>query len=900
MKSPESPTTVRPRRTSPQSRRPASVRTADPDLAARQTPPIAEVAAAVGELGNLDGQVTTAAELIPARRRRFLPRRPDVVAVGILLALTGAVSWNQLWRQHALADLDIMTFYLPWYSFLGQHLRHFDIPGWNPHQFIGTPFAGDPQSGWMYVPAMFFFALMPAVVAYQTFIIFHLVFAGLSAYVFARIIGMGAIAALVVATAFEFGPFVRHISCCTIHVQLATWIPLALIGVELALRVRSGTGRSLAWCLIGFAISQMLAGWIGQGAYNGLLTVGTYMAYRTLLSPPPGFRAAWRRRFLHLAVDGAAVLAIGFGLGAAGLLPRLDIVNRTNVAGGAYDGIAVSYYRGWYFPMLLARSISFDNGLYRYYLGGATLALVLLAPIVARRRFATSYFAGFTLVVLALTLKHTPVHAFFYLLPRYRVLHEHVPSRVLAVLWIGPAVLAGAAVQALPGWFRRPRSWWVAAVPIVAFGAAVSKVKSADEHVSWPTTVAVALVSLLLGAGALLSTARLRLRVPRLARLANLVPALLLALVLFDPTGLTLAWSLIDQRGSPIPAIVVPQDVATAAIPVNGGDTDLRGAGEFLQRQVGGGAPPFRYFGYDESLLHGGRGNPSTYRELFGLPEVQALLVNARAMRLGLYDVQGYNPVQLSQYVKYLRALNGKGQNYHDAQILSSGLFSPLLNILNARYIIIPSETPAGRPRPDLLALTATYREVFRNAEVRVLQNDDAYPRAWIVHNAQQVDPERSLAEVRAGTVDFRRTAILDTTPPALAQPTDPGADAVTYTTYEADRVALTTRTTAAGLVVLSEAYDPGWSAFVDGKPAPVYAADSILRAVAVPAGEHHVELRYAPRSLRLGVAISAVSSLVVVGMIGAAGWWHWTSGRIAPFAVPAEDNDVATDDPHA
>ena len=56
---------------------------------------------------------------------------------------------------------DTITQYYPWYSYLGERLRSGDIPAWNPHQFSGAPFAGDPLSGWTYLPAMILFTILP-------------------------------------------------------------------------------------------------------------------------------------------------------------------------------------------------------------------------------------------------------------------------------------------------------------------------------------------------------------------------------------------------------------------------------------------------------------------------------------------------------------------------------------------------------------------------------------------------------------------------------------------------------------------------------------------------------------------------------------------------------------------
>jgi hypothetical protein len=233
-------------------------------------------------------------------------------------------------------------------------------------------------------------------------------------------------------------------------------------------------------------------------------------------------------------------------------------------------------------------------------------------------------------------------------------------------------------------------------------------------------------------------------------------------------------------------------------------------------------------------------------------------------MRLELQDVQGYNPVQLQRYVEFIRAVNNVRQDYHDANIHPGGLRSPLLNLLNVRYVVIPHTLPAARPRPDLLYLLNTTTEVFRNRRIRVLRNDAALPRAWIVHDALRVERGEALDLINLGSVDPAVTALLEVEPPPLRQPADPAADAATVTDYEADRMRLATHTDADGLLVLSEVYDPGWRAYVDGERVPVYVADHVLRAVPLPAGEHVVELRYEPTSLRLGLWITAAAFLVM------------------------------------
>jgi len=46
-------------------------------------------------------------------------------------------------------------------------------------------------------------------------------------------------------------------------------------------------------------------------------------------------------------------------------------------------------------------------------------------------------------------------------------------------------------------------------------------------------------------------------------------------------------------------------------------------------------------------------------------------------------------------------------------------------------------------------------------------------------------------------------------------------------------------------LAAFVEQYDPGWSALVDGKAAPLLRANLLMRAVPLPAGSHRIELQY-------------------------------------------------------
>ncbi len=762
---------------------------------------------------------------------------PDGVGVLAFLAFT-ALATRHLLRDGTMVGIDSALQFYPRFFLLGERLRAGDVPGWNPHQFAGTPFAADPESGWMYLPAMLLFTVLPLATAARAFVVAHFLLAGLATYALARVLGMTMPGALVAATAYAFSGFFYHRSaCCTVHVQVAAWLPLTLLGVELALRSRTWLSRAGWWGATGLAVSQILAAWLGQGSYYALVTLGGYLTYRTLLDPP-GAAPRFRHRVAALALHGAAVLLFGFGLAAASVLPQLEFNALSNLAGGYRGPDAV--VGGWELKRELAGRLLGETG---WYAGGAAAALAVVAPLLARRRFATPYFAALVVGALVAAGKETtPLQATLYrLLQRFEDLHRHWPDRVLLVFYLGTALLAGATVSSLACWRRRPTlAVFAALLPAVATLLLLNH----GVVVPPPTVNAVVLAGLLAAAYSVLPGRRTGWAV--LAALAVAVFADLLA------TGHRVV---ARDHGH-----FFKLDLEAYYAP--------GGAAAFLRSAQA--TQPVRFFGYDPGVLHEGPWPPAPYRYRFAEPRTTELLVNNRATVLGLQDIQGYNPLRLASYVEYLTALNGTTQEYHEANVLASGLDSPLLDLLNARYVVVPADDPSERS--DLQPLLRRHPVVYRDDRVVVLENRGALPRVWMVHAAERVDQSSTLTRLATRGVDPRTTALLAEEPPPLAQPRNPAADSAVVMDYSGGRIEVRIRTEAAGLLLLSEVYYPAWKAYVDGMEARVYRADHLLRGVPVPPGEHTVELRFESHALGVGLAISLATYATVVFLVVAAG----------------------------
>lgn len=683
-----------------------------------------------------------------------------------------ALEWDRL-SGPAWIGMDTATAFFPWYTFLGEQLRSGHIPAWNPYTFTGAPFAADPESGWMYLPAMLAYTWLPVDAALRAHLLFHILLAGLSSYALARVLGANALGGLAAGTLYAHsGFFEGHNVCCYAYADVAAWLPLMLLGAELAIAASTWRTRVLWWGLAGFACSQILAAWIGQGAYYAALVLGSYLACRTLV----------KREIASLLLNGAGIAAFAVCLGAAGLLPRLEYNVVSNLPGGYPDAdvsLRATTLFDWGFrtnwdQLLLQPGFE--------YIGWPAFLLALLAlPLYfvgkAGRVRMLPYFFGLGLVVLILArAEPTPLHALFSFLPGFERIHARSPERALIVFYLAPAMLAAASLT----WLSTRRRWTMLAVAVLA-------VMTLDLRAAWTAQSAVAL----------------------------------------DGGG-DYQFARVDLS-------------AYLAAPAN---TD------FLKSQPG----QFRYFGYAGHVF----GGPMAYTLRWQDPNIAALQVNNRALLTALDDIQGYNPVHVARYDNLVAALNGQSQNYHHTDIFESGFDSPLLDVLNVRYILMPTTLASDEVAPRY---SRRLQPLYADDQVTVLENPSAFPRAWLVHTAVTGD------SIAGDDVDLRQVAILETTPPPMAEPTEPSADDVNLVSYATDRLQYRVTTSAAGLLLASETYYSAWHAYVDGQPTPLYPADTALRAVPVPAGEHVVEMRYESAALAVGLFLSGLAVVLLSGV---------------------------------
>jgi len=156
----------------------------------------------------------------------------------------------------------------------------------------------------------------------------------------------------------------------------------------------------------------------------------------------------------------------------------------------------------------------------------------------------------------------------------------------------------------------------------------------------------------------------------------------------------------------------------------------------------------------------------------------------------------------------------------------------------------------AGRPLP----LRPGWRLLYAG-DLIVFENEHAWPRARLVDGARvEPDRRRALRQIAKREIDPSETALVDRAPSvALGDARGEGGGAK-IVRDEPERVEIETSAPAASLLVLADLYYPGWEATVDGAPAEILRANSLFRAVALPAGTHRVVFRFVSPPYRRGV----------------------------------------------
>jgi hypothetical protein len=183
-----------------------------------------------------------------------------------------------------------------------------------------------------------------------------------------------------------------------------------------------------------------------------------------------------------------------------------------------------------------------------------------------------------------------------------------------------------------------------------------------------------------------------------------------------------------------------------------------------------------------------------------------------------------------------------------EAELARSG---PALRAWGVRYLDLPAPT-----RPDSAALM----RVGERDGIDVYAFRRAVGRAYAVRYVLSVPDDEAAARAMATAGFDPAQAAVTTAPGATAE--YPGSErcAIRWVRDDPDRQALTVSAPDRAFLVVADSQVPGWTARLDGKPAPILLTDVLVRGLEVPPGEHRIEMEYRTPGMAAGVLVTRVA----------------------------------------
>jgi hypothetical protein len=151
----------------------------------------------------------------------------------------------------------------------------------------------------------------------------------------------------------------------------------------------------------------------------------------------------------------------------------------------------------------------------------------------------------------------------------------------------------------------------------------------------------------------------------------------------------------------------------------------------------------------------------------------------------------------------------------------------------------------------------------------------DPRPFAHLVYAAEILDSDEfARTLLRDPNFNPRTTVILNRQPDVELPDTNEESGTAVVTSFTPEHFTIDVDTPADAILTLAHPDYPGWQAVMDGRPTGTLRAYGALTAIAVPAGEHQIEITYDPLSYKTGSVLSlftwaGLGILVLILIIG-------------------------------
>jgi hypothetical protein len=143
---------------------------------------------------------------------------------------------------------------------------------------------------------------------------------------------------------------------------------------------------------------------------------------------------------------------------------------------------------------------------------------------------------------------------------------------------------------------------------------------------------------------------------------------------------------------------------------------------------------------------------------------------------------------------------------------------------------------------------------------------EGAIPRAYIVNRSVvEKEPFKTLQRLSGAEFDPLAEVVLEED--VQIRPTRRLQAHVQIQRYGNSSVLMHADTNEEGILVLADSLYPGWKAYVNGEQTRILRANYFYRAVLLPKGKQRIEFQYDPLSFKIGLVISMITLIFIVGV---------------------------------
>jgi len=751
---------------------------------------------------------------------------PVWVVLIIFLATTVIFFWDQIFQQSFFWE-DFLEYVFPVQSFAAKEFAHGNIPFWNPFTFAGMPFLADLQVGFFYpfnrILSLFVSNQGLPVIAIEAIIIIHFLIAQINMFFLSKYLKISTYGAIIAAISYSFSMLMV---CHVIHPMIVyhlAWLPLILMFFIRGVEKKELSSAIISGTLFGFT---MLSGHPQMTLYIGLLLGMVFVWF--FVSGIKHKKINGLDYFTYFSA-GIIPIILAAGIFCIQYLPSKELASLSQRNEITYEKAtegSLSFkniYTSVIPKIFGSEDGSIDKpGTYYTKTGGSV-----------QRHFywETAYYFGLIALFLGfigIIMKfRTTNGGFFLFIGLFGFLFALGSSGVVYnILYNFPFFNS----------FRNPARMMflvVLSFSVLAgmgFDALWENIKA--KKMNWVILTAVALpllISILTATGFLASS----FDTPEAFRetlISYGSTAVVITIIAYAIAFIT-NWKIIGPSIGGILFVILAF-------------TDLYMSGETFNQ-----SPQ----------------NPTHVYEL--KPELKSLLTPKLPDDLFRVNMRIYKPVSFMAMQR--------NQGLIDNVMLIEG-YNPLI-LERASIPAIDQKTAY-----DLYNAKYEIKIDLDKGSWAFSPRDSYFKRVWFVNNAIIKKADEVKDFMKSQNIDFSNNVVLEENPGInlAGNPVDTALTHIKCEEYASNHFRYKVNTPVSSILCFSEIWYPDWKVFVDGKPTKLLRADYSLRAVAVPAGEHKVEMKFESEAYSKGKIISMLA--IIFGIVGFFVTYHFERHRTA------------------